>query len=73
MITLKEIRRINREFREKDDSSLWPINGAFSVAERAIRKARELARHSGGFNSDYEYQLCLESIASEIVNNPKNW
>ncbi len=73
MITLKEIRRVNREFREKDDSSLWPINGAFSVADRAIRKARELARQSGGFDSAYEYQAVLENIASEIVNNPKNW
>ena len=72
MCTLADTRRVNRQFREKDDSHLWPICGRFSVAERAIRKARVLARHFGGFGSAYEYLMCLESLASEIVNDPKN-
>lgn len=65
----RELRAENQRFRDEDDSSLWPICGAFNVAERAIRKARAFAP----FSSAYEYRCCLEGIASDIVNNSKNW
>lgn len=73
MIKLKEKREINKEFREKDDSDLWPICGRFSVAERAIRKARDFVRLSGGdFESALEYRYFLEGQASAIVNEASN-
>lgn len=72
-ISMSDKRRINNEFRKKDDSNLWPICGRFSVAERAIRRARKLAQANGEFSSAYEYQMVLENICSEIVNNSDNW
>ena len=72
MITRAEVRSVNKVFREKDESHLWPICGRFSVAERAIRQARKLAGHNGAFGSAYEYQAVLEGLASGIVNDPKN-
>ncbi len=71
-ITNKELRNVNKQFRASDDSSLWPICGRFSVAERAIRRARELMRANGPFSSAYEYRAVLDGFASQIVNDPKN-
>lgn len=68
----KTLRRINREFRQSDDSSLWPINGRFSVADRAIRRAYEFRREYGAMSAE-EYRALLDSIASDIVNNPSNF
>jgi hypothetical protein len=70
MITKKEKRAINKAFRASDDSHLYPVFGRFSVAERAIRRARKLALYNGEFSSAYEYRLCLEEMASRIVNGP---
>lgn len=67
----RSIRIVNRIFRERDDSDLWPINGRFSVAERAIRRMRRLHRHNG-YGTVLEYIYGLEHDASEIVNDPKN-
>ncbi len=58
------IAAINRAFRAADESHLWPVNGAFDVTERAIRRARRLGLVTGG----YEYCATLEAIISEIVN-----
>jgi hypothetical protein len=71
-ITVKEKRQINKEFREIDESNLWPIRGRFNVTERAIRKARQLMACNGEFSSPYHYRAVLEAFMSEIVNNPKN-
>lgn len=68
-ITLKEKRLVNKKFRDNDDSHLYPVFNSFNVAERAIRKARELARNNGEFGSAYEYELTLENYASQIVNS----
>ena len=43
-LTLKDIRRINKEFRLKDDSHLYPIRGGFNATERAIRRLRKYQR-----------------------------
>lgn len=71
----KEIRAVNKKFRAADDSSLWPIRGAFSVAERAINRVRRLQRLSGGcyYECVESYKGALEQAASEIVNNNNNW
>lgn len=68
-ITTKEKRLVNKQFRDNDQSHLYPIFNQFNVAERAIRKARELARNNGEFSSAYEYELTLGNYASEIVNS----
>ena len=62
---------INKLFRAQDDSNLWPINGRFSVTERAIRHARKFER-DGGVMSPLEYALFLEAEESRIVNDPSN-
>lgn len=68
---ISNIKAINKLYREQDESHLWPIRGRFNVTERAIRKAREIQRHSGAVYG-YEYAMLLDQISSEIVNNPKN-
>ena len=68
---LGQIRFINKFFRAQDDSSMWPINGRFSVTERAIRHARKFERE-GGVMTPYEYALFLEAEESRIVNDPSN-
>ena len=62
---------INKLFRTQDDSRLWPINGRFSVTERAIRHARKFERDSDVM-SPLEYALFLEAEESHIVNDPRN-
>lgn len=71
--TAMGIRRIiNRIFRDQDDSDKWPINGKFSVMERAIRRARKYEHDSGCALDPLEYALFLEQAESQIVNDPKN-
>lgn len=69
---LGQIRIINNLFRKQDDSNLWPIQGRFSVTERAIRRVREYERQAGAM-SPLEYALALENEESNIVNNSNNW
>lgn len=71
-ITTAEKRQINKEFREKDDSNLWPILGSFNVTERAIKEAQRLMAYNGEFGSAFEYRSVLENIIARIVNDPKN-
>jgi hypothetical protein len=64
---MQNIRKINKEFRAKDDSHLWPINGEFNVTDRAIRRlARQLKLHGIPFD---DYRAVLEQEISNIVNN----
>lgn len=73
MLTLKQVRAINKKFRAKDDSNLWPICGAFSVADRAIRRVARLQRQGLVIEDVYSYEAILEQEASAIVNNTANW
>jgi hypothetical protein len=66
---LGQIRIINRLFRRQDDSDKWPINGRFSVTERAICRARPC----GPFDSALAYALAIEQEEIAIVNNENNW
>lgn len=69
MITLKQKRKINKEFRKKDDSHLFPIYSEFNATERAIVRLRKFSRLSAEFESEYEYKLALEHEIRIIVNN----
>lgn len=59
---------INRQYREQDESHLWPICGRFNVTNRAIRQAQRFERDSGVALYGLEYCYTLESAMSEIVN-----
>ena len=65
-------REINRLFRRQDDSGLWPINGRFSVIDRAIRRLNKVERANGTL-SPLEYALGIEGEESQIVNDERNW
>lgn len=68
---LANVRAINKLFRAQDESHLFPVRGRFNLTERAIRKARAFQRSSGAVYG-LEYAYLLDSIISEIVNNPQN-
>ena len=65
---IANIRAINKLYRQQDNSHLYPVNNAFNVTERAIRKAREFQRQSGACYG-LEYCYLIDSILSDIVNN----
>lgn len=67
-LTLKDIRRINKEFRLKDDSHLYPIRGRFNATERAIRRLRGYQRQGLVIDSAYSYESALDGEISNIVN-----
>ena len=73
MLTRSEITAVNSEFRQNDESHLWPIRSKFSVAERAIRQARSYLREGVGCDSAEEYRALLDSLESTIVNDERNW
>lgn len=73
MLTRSKIIAVNREYRSKDDSHLWPIRGKFSVAERAIRQARYVRREGSECDSVDEYRALLDNLESAIVNDESNW
>jgi hypothetical protein len=60
---------INKEYREKDESHLWPIRGRFNATERAIRSVRAFERDSGIALEDLEYEEALDAEITRIVNN----
>jgi hypothetical protein len=63
------LRVINKMMRERDDSHLYPINGAFNATERAIRWFRRVYFPSNGPCSNLEYALGLELKIIEYVNS----
>lgn len=67
-VTDWDIRKINRLFRQNDDSHLWPICNEFDATERAIRRVRKLMRHNGAM-AGFEYAYALDQEISLIVNN----
>jgi len=73
MLTRAELIKVNKEYRSKDESHLWPIRGRFNVTNRAIRQAYVLRCSIGEHGSELEYRLTLEDLISRIVNNSKNW
>ena len=73
MLTDKELRQVNKELRQDDESHLWPICGRFNVTERAIRQCRRLMREGLAIDSAMEYESTLDMLISEIVNDERNW
>ena len=73
MITRNELIAVNREYRSKDSSHLWPIRDKFSVTERAIRQARYIRREGSECYDATEYRALLDSLESAIVNDERNW
>lgn len=67
MISKTEIMLVNKIARDCDDSHKWPVCGRFSVAERAIRKARKIRRDCPCTCKE-EYLNLLDSLMTEIVN-----
>ena len=53
---LSERKFIFNEFRQRDESHLWPIKGKFNVTNRAIRRLIKFERESG------MYMIGLELI-----------
>lgn len=67
--TTADVRRINAAARKRDDSSLWPICGAFNATERAIRRLRDWQRAGGCFDDAESYAAALDAEVSRIVNS----
>ncbi len=65
--TTKEIRKINKDLRAKDDSHLWPICSRFNATDRAINRVRRFMRDYGAM-TPLEYQYAIEHEISKIVN-----
>lgn len=68
----KDMIEINNAHRANDDSGKWPIDGRFSVVERAIRQARKFIQDYGTISTE-EYDALLDQLESTIVNDPRNW
>ena len=64
------IRAVNREFRAKDESHLWPINGRFNVTERVIKRIQHLQRLGLIIDDIESYRALLDSLISLVVNSP---
>jgi hypothetical protein len=67
------IRAVNKVFRERDESHLFPIRGKFDVTERAIRRVRKMYHDGAEWYSAEDYIAHLEATISEIVNDERNW
>jgi hypothetical protein len=66
-MTKEELTRINNEYRAKDQSHLWPVNGKFNATERAIKHVRQ-ANQYGGDVGELQYRMQLDAALSSIVN-----
>ena len=62
-------RSINKELRAKDDSHLWPINGAFNATDRAIARIARQEKQGMVIDDIESYKAAVEQEISNIVNN----
>jgi exoribonuclease R len=58
-------QKINKFFRDRDESHLWPICNKFNVTERAIRN---IQRSGAEYMYGLRYCEALEAEISRIVN-----
>lgn len=63
------IRKINRLFRQNDESHLWPVQNRFNATERAIRRLRRNVLPHMGPVGGIEYACMLDSEIRKIVNS----
>ena len=61
---IANIRAINKLYRQQDNSHLYPVNNAFNVTERAIRRIRRFGYGATGL----EYCYAVDDEISTIVN-----
>lgn len=66
IMTYQEKREIDKAFRAKDQSHLWPISGGFNATERALDRVRRANQYLDV--SATEYRAQLEAEISAIVN-----
>ena len=62
-------RRINKVYRDHDESHLWPVNGRFNLTERAIRMVRRAEQKGMLLDDGLEYAMAIEMYMSKIVNS----
>lgn len=65
------VRKINKFFRENDESNKYPICGRFNATERAIRRLRRNGTTGSLYYGGLEYYLALDREISLIVNDPR--
>ena len=70
---IKNRKAIDKLYLNQDDSDLWPIRGKFNCTKRAIKRAKYFMSQTNQDMMGLEYSYLIDSILSEIVNNPKNW
>jgi len=77
MLTISEIRKVNKAFRQKERAMLnhWPIkSGDYpNWPEQIIRTVRFLRRDGMEIESAEEYELLLNSIANAFVGDESRW
>ena len=77
MLTISEIRKVNKAFRQKERAMLnhWPISSGNypNWPEQVIRTVRFLRRDGMVVESVEEYEMLLDSIASAFVNDESRW
>jgi len=66
---MKTRRQIFKEFREKDDSKLFPVCGKFNATERAIRRLYKFESAYGERLEGLHLELWLENEITNIVNS----
>lgn len=65
------MRKINRVFRNCDESSKWPVRGRFNATNRAIARLAAQRRNGNYMVTEgYEYAMALDREISLIVNDP---
>jgi hypothetical protein len=64
---MKTVKQINKAFRKRDESHLFPINGEFNATDRAIRRLNKVRKDID--MDGLEYELALEQEISRIVNS----
>ena len=62
-------RSVNKALRLKDDSHLWPINGAFNATDRAIARIARQEKMGLVIDDLESYKAAVEQEISQIVNN----
>jgi len=66
-------KAIKKMFMDQDESHLWPIRGRFNVTKRAFGRAATFCRETGQDMVGLEYAMLVDSIISQIVNDPKTF
>lgn len=58
---------INKYFRDRDESGLYPVDGRFNATERAIRKVRREFTECGMRCEGLEYAQAIDATLDRII------